>query len=61
MKRLLLLGVLVLAAAGCADVGYNPYARNDSKKPIGKVIEDIPDSANRAIDTFDARFENAYH
>lgn len=58
------LWALVAAALvqfGCSDVGYNPYISNDGRRPIGKTIEAVPDAANNAVDSFDARFENAFH
>ncbi len=47
--------------AGCGDVRYNPYVKNDGNRPIGKSIEALPDGAGKAVDRFDQRFENIFY
>lgn len=57
-----LLGLAALAsAAGCSDVGYNPYVQNDGHRPVGKAIEDVQESLGNAVDAADARFENLFY
>lgn len=62
IPRTCLLAIAALAAfAGCADVGYNPYTRNDAKRPVSKTIEAGPDAVYRGINKLDARFDNMFH
>jgi hypothetical protein len=56
-----LASIALLAAVGCSDVHYNPYVPNDGHRPVGKVVEDVPDAANDTVNDLDRRFENAYY
>lgn len=65
MIRAYLICVLAFAltavSVGCGSRHYNPYVGNDSRRPVGKTIEDTTDSLNRGLNYIDSRFENWYH
>ena len=68
MRKRTVIGMSCLACAigavcGCTmrqdDVSYNPYARNQGRRPVIPWCEEHgPDAADRALNDLDARLEN---
>jgi hypothetical protein len=61
--RVACLACAIAAVCGCTmrqdDVSYNPYARNQGRRPVILWCEEHgPGAADRALNDLDARLEN---